>query len=201
MLSLAVNAQELFLGGSIYANLDRGETTVGSTTNEDDKTNTLGLNPKFGIFLTEDIAFGAGVNFNRQKTIDAEDSDDFSVNNSFSFNPFARYYVINGGDFKVFAEGGLGFGLSRSKVESGGQSNDGPEGSSFEIYLMPAISYALTESFILEASVGSVSFDRNKTTTTTFVGAEEVEQEDINSDFGFNFGISSINFGAIFILP
>lgn len=198
MLSVAVNAQDFFIGGSIHAYSDRREASPDDNPAGEWKTNYSGINPKVGIFVTEELAIGAGLDFDRQKDINPDDDDNFQVTNTIAFEPFARYYVISSGDFNVFAEGGLGIGIERSKSESEAGSTDGPKGSMFEIYLMPAISYALTDNFIIEASVGSVYFDRTKSTTENDNGPD---QETIDSELGFNFGINSINFGAIFILP
>ncbi|MEX0719234.1 MAG: outer membrane beta-barrel protein [Balneolaceae bacterium] len=185
-------AQQLFVSGSLNLTSSSSEQTVGGTTDEGPTTSTFGLNPKVGYYVSEDLAIGAGIGFNRNKTTTPGNPETVRTGSNFYLNPFARYYLLNEGRFGVFGEGGLTFGFGSSEVSSGGTTNEGPSVSTFEIYAAPAIEFALTDMVALEARIGSLAFETEKEETDLGGGTTSTDK---SSSFGLRLFPNSFNFG------
>jgi len=194
-MAVNVSAQSLFVGGSLGFNTTSNETTTDGTTTEGPSTFSYTIMPKAGLFLSDELAVGGAIGLSGSKTNNNGDPEVITTSTMFVINPFVRYYAINSGDFSIFAEGGLNMGFGSSTTESDGTSVDGPKDREFSIYVAPAISYAVSDNFRLEASIGSVYFrsDKQITEETEFTA----ESEDKSTGLGLNLGLESISFGAI----
>lgn len=87
--------------------------TRGSTSSQ------FNIAPSIGVFLANEFAVGIGFNYTFN-SVD-EPNDDRDTDSDFLFGPFARYYVLLGGDKAFFLEANLGFGSSRNEVDIAGQ--------------------------------------------------------------------------------
>lgn len=185
-------AQDLFVSGSLNLTTESSEVTSGGTTNEGPTTTTFRLSPKVGYYLNEDFAIGAGIGFSSNKTTTPGNPETVDKSGFFYLNPFARYYLLREGNFAVLGEGGLNFGFGSSETTSGGTTNEGPSESFFQIYAAPMIEYSLTDMVALEASVGILTFETEKT-EQDFGGTTQTSKD---NEFGLRLFPNSVNFGV-----
>ncbi len=115
----------LLITAGTYAQFNKGRMLVGgqvsftNTPNSEFKGNALSLTPQFGYFVINNLAVGAGINFNAQKN----KSDNYTYSNtSMQFQPFVRYYFKPG----IFLHGSYGIGDGKAK--------SGSEEYSYNIY-------------------------------------------------------------------
>lgn len=177
--ALTANAQ-VFLGGQLGFSTRGGsnETVVGTTTTKADglKTSNFTLAPQVGFFLSENIAVGGYVNLGLSKEDNAGSYGyDDAAQLTIGVAPFARYYFINSGDWKVGAEGTLGFSFSRRTENAGGVVQSEPKTTTIGFNVEPMVAYSLTDNIELEAGLNFLGFgfshqsvkEEIGTTTTT----------------------------------
>ena len=133
MVSLAAQAQEMYLGGgiSLWRNTDIDKTSFSIT-------------PDFGYVFNETWAFGGEVGY-AHKTV----GDNLSMN-SFAIAPYARYSYFQNKVVRLFLD--FGFGVSTSKVKHS-ESETG-----FEIGIKPGLAIKLDHHFSLVTKVGFAGY-------------------------------------------
>ncbi len=87
--------------------------------NDVSKQTSFSLTPAAGYFVVDNLAVGLLLNVSSSKT-ESETSDAESKNSTFTVGPFVRYYLQQ----KIFFQGDLGFGSTKSEFTSGGSSSD-----------------------------------------------------------------------------
>lgn len=182
---------QLFVGGNFYISTEASKSEIGSTSVDGDKEFDFGINPKAGFFLNDQFAVGAGIGLNISSTNDREDPERITSSSTFRINPFARYYFVQVDKFSVFAEGGINLGLGSSKVKTGGTTVDGPNVLDFTFYIMPAVSYDISDNFSLEAGIGGLFINSN-----TEKDNNDNKFKETNIDFSID--LNNIFFGAIY---
>ena len=133
MVSLAAQAQEMYLGGgiSLWRNTDIDQTSFSIT-------------PDFGYVLNEKWAFGGEVAYAHSSV------DDGLSLNSFAIAPYARYSYFQNKIVRLFLD--LGFGVSTSKIEH----SDSDTG--FEVGIKPGLAIKLDHHFSLVTKVGFAGY-------------------------------------------
>lgn len=180
--TLSVSAQKgtWYLGTSGIATATDGNDIVtgpmtGVTSKDYKGQGTVlnfGIAPEAGYFVSDNLAVGLGVFYNYSKfNPDAEGASDIKYN-TFGVNPYARYYFLNKGDFRMYGQ--LGFVYSSSDPDEG-KSTD-----YFEIMVRPGISYNVSNRFAINATFGELGYSQTK---------------DYESFFGLNLDMSSLRFG------
>lgn len=113
-----------------------------------------------------------------------------------TITPFVRKYFSINKKFLFDLQGGLGF--SKGKIEDF-KSNTKSKATSFSIYIKPGITYKLANRFALRASIGNLRYFSSK---TSFEADNFRENGSTNkrNEFNFNFGLSNLFIGGIFIL-
>lgn len=125
MKKLLIVLLMLATSAATYAQFNKGRMLVGgqlsltSTPNSEFKGTSFSLTPQFGYFVINNLAVGAGLNFNVQKN--KSDNSSFS-STSLQFQPFARYYFNPG----IFVHGSYGIGAGKAEFTS--------DESSYNIY-------------------------------------------------------------------
>ncbi len=167
LIAIGINAQEkaskgMWLGG-----------TVGFTSGDYDGTDVSSykIGPAWGMMLNKQ--WGAGVNL----LIKGQDNSGESVN-TWSVEPYIRYYKGITGNFKFFGDGVVAFG--------GGDNH-----SMFGVGVRPGMQYWFTSNWSMASSLGMLGY---KSETHN---KGEVNERDY-SNFGLDFDMSAVNFSLFY---
>lgn len=190
-LTIQTTNAQLFVGGNIYVSSSSSKDETNGVTTDNPKTFEFGINPRAGFFLSDKLAVGAGIGVNIESENNRQDPEVKTSSTTFNFNPFARYYLMNVDKFSVFGEGGVVLGLGSSKSKSGGVTVDGPNIFDFTFYVMPAISYDLTDNFTIEAGIGGLFIN-------SYSAKDDNDDKYKESNIDFNLNLDNIFFGAIY---
>lgn len=190
-LFIQTTSAQLFVGGNIYVSSSSSKEENGGVTIDGPKEFEFGINPRAGFFLSDKLAVGAGIGVNIESENNRQDPEVKTSSTTFNFNPFARYYLMNVDKFSVFGEGGVVLGLGSSKSKSGGVTVDGPNIFDFTFYVMPAISYDLTDNFTIEAGIGGLFIN-------SYSAKDDNDDKYKESNIDFNLNLDNIFFGAIY---
>lgn len=160
--AMTANAQ-LFFGGQLGLSTSGGtsEWTSGNTTTKTDnlKTTSFTFAPQVGFFLSESFAVGGYLNLGITNQDNVGGTYNESKETTFGITPFARYYFINSGKWKVAAEGQLGFSLGHTTAKDGsGNIVSEPKTTTIAFNVRPLVAYSLTENIDLEAGLNVFSF-------------------------------------------
>lgn len=181
---------QYFVGGNFSFNTSGGKVDDGTT--ETDKTSNMdfSFNPEAGIFLSEDLAAGAELNFfiDREKT--PGDPEVIDKTTGFGISPFVRYYALQMGKFSIFGQGSLNLSTYSSKTETGGTTTDGPTYNNIGLNVYPGVAFKVSEKVELEANINAFNFGFTRSVTKQDVGGNEVK--DISNDFGFGANLDGI---------
>ena len=151
-----------------------------SIQNSEIKSISLGLGPRVGYFVIDNLAIGGRVGFSTSKTeIDVTNSE--TTGTSFSFSPFVRYYFAEG-TIKPFLEGTIGVGFSNSNTENDFEDSES-KNSLFNYGLDGGIAFFFKKSISLDVGVG-YSYNSNKPRNS------ENDRKFVNSSFFFTTGIN-----------
>ncbi len=166
------NNGDAFISGSLGFN----STSIG-----DNSTTGFSVSPKFGFFVTSNIAVGAAFGFEGRTTNTGLPLAKDVKNNTFTAGVFGRYYATPASDFSVFGE--LGVNYSTSKPDGGTTTNG------FGVALAPGISYFVSKHFALETTIGVLSYDTKKL---------DVNGAEATNSFNVGLGITDIKLGLVY---
>ena len=110
----------------------------------DDNTVQWGLVPTVGMSLNDKLSVGLAVGLEGYKC-GARDYTDIKI------NPFARYTLIESGDFSLFAQGGVGYS----------HSTDSDGSWSLWLNVLPGIKYSFNENFAVVAKMSCLYFSHD----------------------------------------
>ncbi|MCU0352657.1 MAG: outer membrane beta-barrel protein [Cytophagales bacterium] len=156
-------------------------------------TRSFGINPRYGWFVRDNVAFGISLGFNTlSQRINFSTNDfDHLRSTGFSVGVFTRRYVALSPRFALFGEGSFSAGLSAGNREvrrSGtGNIDSDVRGFSASLGISPGVTFFATKRLAVESSVGlaSVLYLRNSETTAS------------GSSIANNFGISANPFSSL----
>ena len=160
----------VFIGGGF--NLSSDKIKDGA------ETLSFSITPKIGYFLNDNFALGLGLGYSTSKRTGNNGNEVFT-SNSWSFDPFARYYVAKTGNLSFFGEGSIEIG--------GSTATDNPKFFTMAVRVSPALSYNLSDKVSLEANLGGLSYSSITDKDDTYK----------STGIGLNFGLDDITFGAI----
>lgn len=155
----AVNAQEVSSYGFEEGNIIiEGSLGLKSTNdkNTETKKNGFVITPKVGYFISDDLAFGAQIGYESNKTeISGTDVSDTST---LAAGVFARYYFLELGQrFKTYTEFGVGFGTIKNNI--GTKTTDNSIGAGLSL----GMNYFLTENIAISFGLADIlSFNSYK---------------------------------------
>lgn len=182
---VSISNAQLFVGGMVNVASSGGkvktEPTAGSTvTVDNNKTYNTAFCPKAGFFLSEKIAVGATVMLRNDFIINPNTS---TTNYTLTIGllPFARYYVVNGEKFKMFAEAELGITRASDKVTSNGISTAGDKRNARVFNVSPNFAYSITEKLDLEARVNFFNFNITSNVTKQELPNGDLQKTTSNS--------------------
>jgi len=178
-----VNAQEEenvgFSNGDFYVS---GAIGFGSQSTGDVKSNTFEFSPSAAYFVSDNIAVGLNLGITT-RTEELPFVDDIDTN-TFNIGAFGRYYATPSNKFSLFGQ--LGFDYVSGKQEQGSTE---AKFDGFSFGVAPGLSYFVSKSFAIEASVGVLNY------TTVEPDAPNAESTDT---FTFGVDLADINFGIIY---
>lgn len=133
MVSLAAQAQEMYLGGgiSLWRNTDIDKTSFSIT-------------PDFGYVFNEKWAFGGEVAYAHSSV------DNGLSQNSFAIAPYARYSFFENKIVRLFLD--MGFGVSTTKVKHADSE------TGFEVGVKPGLAIKLDHHFSLVSKIGFAGY-------------------------------------------
>ena len=158
--------------------------TVGfnSTSQGDQKRNSLDFSPSVGYFLTNYIAgeFTLIVGSDKREfgTFEATDS-------RFGASLGATYFFTPANKFSFTTGANLFYLSSKFENGEGGETTN----DTFGIAISPGVNYFISNDFALRASIGALSYSSSK---DDFEGAEAA------NTFGLNLDLSNIRLGLLY---
>jgi len=188
------NAQEASTEGFAKGNMFLSGTVSFGTTDMkslDAKETSFVVAPKFGYFVSENIAIGLGLGFGNAK-IEANSGSGKYENKSTSFGAFGRYYMKTS-KFAPFAELNVNYATASNEwIEFFGTPTPfggGVDVNTLSVNVAPGFNYFISDKFALETSVGLLGYSSSK-----------ADVDGAKADSGFNIGLnlSNINFGVIY---
>jgi hypothetical protein len=202
-ISVAVNAQ-FFVEGSVGINYT-------DTENDADKGASafiIGLSPRVGYWLNDNIAVGTSVTFSKDKSSSTNYNLD-SKHSRWRISAFSRYRLWKTGKFSLLLDGSLyyekdnhvsSWGLETSFTKTSEHS------SKIGIYVFPAITYDLNEKFSITAVCDFLSMDlysvNGKSESTNTEGTVRDKIRTGHFNFGAQSGIfnslANVNIGFIY---
>ncbi len=160
-----------------YAGVVMGPMTGFSTLDVKDAytATSFGLAPEVGYFITDNLALGLGIYYTNS-ALKPEGGSKTSFN-TFGVNPYARYYFLAKGDFKMYGQFNIAYGTTKADTD-GAKSFD-----ALAINVMPGVSYNLSERFAINATFGDF-------------GYASMKHDDFKATgFGLNVDMSTLQFG------
>ncbi len=198
--AMTANAQ-LFFGGQLGLSTSGGtsEWTKGNTTIKTDnlKTTSFTFAPQVGFFLSESFAVGGYLNLGITNQDNVGGTYNESKETTFGITPFARYYFINSGKWKVAAEGQLGFSLGHTTAKDGsGNIVSEPKTTTIAFNVRPLVAYSLTDNIDLQAGLNVLGLGFTHKTVKNEVG--NTTATDKTNNFGLSANSNNIvSVGAI----
>lgn len=166
-----------FSKGSMFVS---GAFSIGSEKTDDVKSSEFEIAPKFGYFITENIAIGGKLGYESMKAENGfgDTQDDAAL----TVGAFGRYYMTPASQFSLFGE----FGIDYSSVEdklADAKSNE------IGVNLGLGLSYFLNNNWAIEASWAGLGY------TTNDNGGDGAEK---TNTFGLGADLRSFGFGVIY---
>ncbi len=137
----------------------------------DDNQVQWGLVPTVGMSLNDKLSVGLAVGLEGYK-FGARDYTNIKI------NPFARYTLIESGDFSLFAQGGVGYS----------HTTDGDGSWSLWLNVLPGIKYSFNENFAVVAKMSCLYLSHD---SSNGLFSEK-------NDFNFDLDSGLFSFGLIY---
>jgi outer membrane protein W len=171
-------AQEGFKKGDCFISGSVGFSTQ-EDKNTDDKNTEFSVAPRFGYFVSNNIAVGVGIGFASSK-----DEDPTGVTfeqTAFMAGAFGRYYFKPANKFSMFGHLGVDYVTTKIKHLDPDLTVNG-----FSAALSPGFNYWISNNLSLEATIGSLGFSSAK---------PDVDGAKATTSFEFAVDLTDINFG------
>lgn len=166
-----------FAKGSMFVS---GAVAVDTDKTGDDKGTSFVIEPKFGYFVTNNIAVGAKLGFGSEKRevagVDTADKSAFTV------GAFGRYYMTPANQFSLFGQLGFDYSSVDNKLTDVKENEIGAN-------LGLGLSYFVSNNFAIEATWAGLGYTSNDNGGN---GADKTNQ------FGLGLDMRSIGFGLVY---
>lgn len=130
------------------AQVEQGRKMVGGMLDldlafdDDDDAFVFSFTPRYGVFVVDRIALGGSLGINYNKIGEGNSVTDFSL------GPFARLYILGGGDLQMFLDARASYLYSRQEIASRSDTEHG-----FQFLGGPGLSYFLTDDISLDITL------------------------------------------------
>ena len=167
-----------FSKGSMFVS---GAVSIGSDKTGDDKSSGFEIEPRFGYFVSDNIAIGGKLGYRSDKAEDAflGDTQDEA---RLTVGAFGRYYFTPASQFSLFGQLGLDYSSVDNKL------NDVKE-NEIGVNLGLGLSYFVSKNWALEATWAGLGY------TTNDNGGDGAEK---TNSFGLGADLRAISFGAVY---
>lgn len=177
------NAQETTEGGFSKGSMFlSGALSIGSEKTGDEKSSGFEIEPKFGYFVTDNIAIGGKLGYSSNKaengTVDTVDRSAFTV------GAFGRYYFTPASQFSLFGQLGLDYSTIDNKLADA-------KGNEIGANLGLGISYFVSNNWAIEATWAGLGYTSNDN------GGDGADK---TNTFGLGADMRAISFGVIYKL-
>ena len=166
-----------FSKGSMFVS---GAFSIDSEKTGDAKSSGFEIAPKFGYFVTDNIAIGGKLGYASMKaengSVDTQDMSALTV------GAFGRYYMTPASQFSLFGEFGVDYSSIDNKLADYKENEIG-------VNLGLGLSYFLNNNWAIEASWAGLGY------TTNDNGGDGAEK---TNTFGLDANLRSISFGAVY---
>ena len=115
------NQGRMLVGGSGEFSTETAKSKSGGTSVTQGRWTSFSLSPKFGYFVIDNLAVGAGLGLTLAKWADDDDNDNDYTYTSIEFQPFVRYYLPQG----IFFQGQVGIGSSKYNNDNNNEDKAG----------------------------------------------------------------------------
>lgn len=176
------NAQEVnenggFSKGSMFVS---GAFSIGSEKTGDVKSTGFEIEPKFGYFVTDNIAIGGKLGYRSDKA-ENEIADTQDVT-ALTIGAFGRYYFTPASQFSLFGQLGIDYSNVDDKLADS-KSNE------FGVNLGLGLSYFVSKNWAIEATWAGLGYTSNDN------GGDGAEK---TNTFGLDADMRAISFGVIY---
>ena len=166
-----------FSKGSMFVS---GALSIDSEKTGEDKTSGFEIEPKFGYFVSDNIAIGGKLGYASQKEETA--GVDTADNTALTIGAFGRYYFTPASQFSLFANLGLDYSTIENKLVDAKANEIG-------LNLGLGLSYFVSNDWAIEASWAGLGY------TTNDNGGDGAEK---TNTFGLNADLRAISFGVVY---
>ena len=163
------------MGGStnLAGSFTTSKSKTGGATTTNGKSSSFFIQPQAGYFVIDNLAVGTGLSIGTS-SYKADGSSDKSSVTSFGITPLARYYFD-----KIYVQGSIGFGSSKTKNTFGGTTTETTQNTG-SWSLLAGYAFFLSDAIALEPQLGYSSFSYKSKGSNT---------KTINSGIAFGIGL------------
>lgn len=166
-----------FSKGSMFVS---GAFSIESSKTGEAKTSGFEIEPKFGYFVTENIAIGGKLGYASSKAeaagVDTED------NTALTIGAFGRYYFTPASQFSLFGQAGLDYSSVENKLTDA-------KGNQIGINVGLGLSYFVSSDWAIEATWAGLGY------TTNDNGGDGADK---TNTFGLDADLRAISFGVVY---
>lgn len=166
-----------FSKGSMFVS---GAFSIESSKTGESKTSGFEIEPKFGYFVTENIAIGGKLGYASSKAeaagVDTED------NTALTIGAFGRYYFTPASQFSLFGQAGLDYSSVENKLTDA-------KGNQIGINVGLGLSYFVSSDWAIEATWAGLGY------TTNDNGGDGADK---TNTFGLDADLRAISFGVVY---
>ncbi|MDR6967936.1 outer membrane protein [Flavobacterium arsenatis] len=168
-----------FSKGSMFIS---GALSIESTKTGEAKSSGFEIEPRFGYFVTDNIAIGGKLGFGTSK---AEVAGVDTVDNSaFTVGAFGRYYFTPASQFSLFGQAGLDYSSIKNNLPGADfKANE------IGINVGLGLSYFVSNDWAIEATWAGLGYTSNDN------GGDGAEK---TSTFGLGADLRAISFGVVY---
>jgi outer membrane protein len=179
LIAFNANAQKgsFYVGASnisfINSEFDIVGTGISHMSQGSNGGTAYGIAPELGYYLSDNVILGGIIGFSGY-TLENSAGSGFN----FGFRPYVRYFLYKGEHFGFYLQGGIGFLHQKNEI-----GNAEKTVNTWDIAVLPGVSYALSSHFGISASFGQLGYESEKEKGT-----------DAMNTFGLNLNASTLNF-------
>ncbi|RZL41863.1 MAG: porin family protein [Pedobacter sp.] len=176
------NAQEAtgnggFSKGSMFLS---GAFSLESSKTGESKTSGFEIEPRFGYFVTDNIAIGGKLGYASSKAETA--GVDTADNTALTIGAFGRYYFTPASQFSLFGQAGLDYSSIENKLADAKSNEIG-------VNVGLGLSYFVSNDWAIEATWAGLGYTSNDN------GGDGAEK---TNTFGLNADLRAISFGVVY---
>jgi len=147
---LTSNAQ-YFVAGSVGMDFKSAKYKSGSISTDRPSTFTFEIWPAAGYFFTDNFGIGFDAGINRSVTNYKNNPDRKNFETTLGIGAFGLYKVAEVDNLAFILRGGVGYIYSKDKVKYGSTSTEHDPVNTIGLFVLPILSYSLSERFSVEA--------------------------------------------------